>query len=853
MVLPRGSSSTSSATRDSPQPLNLPCTCSSTVLSSPRYPSCFYFSPKRYDITLSCQNSQLSGPAVGMKHSRPRSADLGGLHLATAGSGSGQGWLGSGESLQIRFAGLLTDMYNETLNAVNERDAEFAPTDLPQESRTRLIHSLDSWSFQPLNLPDEEVLACTMMLFEALFRIENMQACLGLSLKDQIYPLIHHLRRIYRWENTYHNFEHALDVLQCCYIFLRSAGMVPSVSILLDEDPDRIWVSQHEFDSGPLVTCLGLKELFVVYIAAIGHDVAHPGFTNRFMQNAETPLSMVYDGKSALEQMHCSLLLRIMRHYGLGPLLDDNGTRSVKKLLSETVLATDMSVHGTFMQNFRTLVDDSKARQGKTETDDPLWRRQVLLCQGIMKCADISNPFRPYHVSQHWAVALMGEWTSQAMLEKYMDLPTTVQCSDDPLSEAKGQVFFINTFAKPLLELMVEALPELQPHLVQCLDNLRLWQSRQNDLLAELKATDPPTTAAAPSPVPSSPSLSTSSSSRLRQDDYLTVFPLALPKHHPYRNISHVDPIRYPSVGSDEEGESDVTGDVPADGVERGRWIKEGTKVDHPEFPRSSASSASLFWPASATGTKETPSPLSNPVAECTARTSISPSSSISISMSSPSSPCASISDLSSVSGDSEYMSVGESLGASSYRSAASPGAGSIHGSKGSVNGKFQVRHEGSPSLSSTSNNGNRNGSSSSNYNSHNSTPIHLLDPHAGLRAAADSAQPMLRKKKSMLNRKSWGAPGEYAYIHANMTGKLENGQIGMGTDSSLSPPPLSSPATFGNELQFKSDPPLADNSSMLSPPYSAMRTPEPVKKSIATILVSQPHPHSRDAQPHSP
>ena len=29
-----------------------------------------------------------------MKHPRPRSADLGGLHLATAGSGFGQGWLG---------------------------------------------------------------------------------------------------------------------------------------------------------------------------------------------------------------------------------------------------------------------------------------------------------------------------------------------------------------------------------------------------------------------------------------------------------------------------------------------------------------------------------------------------------------------------------------------------------------------------------------------------------------------------------------------------------------------------------------------------------------------------------------
>lgn len=175
--------------------------------------------------------------------------------------------------------------------------------------------------------------------------------------------------------------------------------MVPPVSILLDQDPGRSWTSRRQFDSGPLITCLGLRELFVVYIVAIGHDVAHPGFTNLFMKNAETPLSMVYDGKSALEQMHCSLLLKVMRHYGLGPLLDGNGSgyQSVKKLLSETVLATDMSVHEAFMKNFKSLVHDDftePTREGRIakEGEGQLWRRQVLVCQALMKCADISNP-----------------------------------------------------------------------------------------------------------------------------------------------------------------------------------------------------------------------------------------------------------------------------------------------------------------------------------------------------------------------------------------------------------------------------------------------------------------------------
>ena len=106
--------------------------------------------------------------------------------------------------------------------------------------------------------------------------------------------------------------------------------------------------------------------------------------TNHLSQkNAQTPLSVVFDGKSALEHMHCQLLLRVMRQHGLGVLLDHptDGTR-IRRLLWETVMATDMSVHAEFMKNFAALVANPKACP----------RRQTLVCQAIMKCADISNP-----------------------------------------------------------------------------------------------------------------------------------------------------------------------------------------------------------------------------------------------------------------------------------------------------------------------------------------------------------------------------------------------------------------------------------------------------------------------------
>lgn len=91
-------------------------------------------------------------------------------------------------------------MYNQTLHAVNEYNPDLCvrflpssrlqlthtsvPAHLSNEVRCRLINTLDSWHFEPHKLLDDEVLACTLILFEALLRIEGMEETVGISMSE---------------------------------------------------------------------------------------------------------------------------------------------------------------------------------------------------------------------------------------------------------------------------------------------------------------------------------------------------------------------------------------------------------------------------------------------------------------------------------------------------------------------------------------------------------------------------------------------------------------------------------------------------------------------------------------------
>lgn len=169
------------------------------------------------------------------------------------------------------------------------------------------------------------------------------------------------------------------------------------------------------------------QDVLAIIVAAMGHDVGHPGLSNAFMvsrpyrvlatvlmaqKNARTPLSEVYDDKSVLENMHCMLVLQLLRKHGLDFLFSpaaarqerlaarrDFDAKGFRHVLYSAVLATDMSLHFAWITQLKAFGE--RIENGEVASHDKVEEQEkerVLVCQALIKCADISNP-----VSTMWA------------------------------------------------------------------------------------------------------------------------------------------------------------------------------------------------------------------------------------------------------------------------------------------------------------------------------------------------------------------------------------------------------------------------------------------------------------------
>ncbi|CAG9314499.1 unnamed protein product [Blepharisma stoltei] len=243
-----------------------------------------------------------------------------------------------------------------------------------------------------------------------------------LNINDEVFMnYFYELEMRYK-DNPYHNSTHAADVLA-------SAMFMINRSLLADLLSD--------FD------------LLATIIASLGHDVAHPGFTNRFLINNKDILAINYNDYSVLEMMHCSTTFQIMQedHSNILVSLDFDHYLAVRKLIIEMILSTDMSKHWDFLAQFK-----AKTLTGPKNIDKLEQRVDVLKL--VIKSADVGHAAKTRDLHLKWSRLVCEEFFAQGDIEKSKNQQVSMYCDRETTDIPKSQAGFIRNIVLPLYEVL---------------------------------------------------------------------------------------------------------------------------------------------------------------------------------------------------------------------------------------------------------------------------------------------------------------------------------------------------------------------------------------------------------------
>jgi len=258
----------------------------------------------------------------------------------------------------------------------------------------------------------------------------------------------------YNHDVPYHSNVHAADVVQSLHSILVS-------------------MNGRRFAESDL-------ELFSVLLAAVAHDVGHPGYNNGFQVKSKSDLAITYNDNSVLENYHVAAVFNRLIGINRDPRIDifcgmkPEQIETCRKLVIQSVLETDMTKHFSFVNRIKAILISNKDVEAIEEDD--AWD----ILHYILHMADISNAAKPTRVAEKWTDRCLEEFFRQGDEEKKLSLPVSPLCDRDTTSRADSQIGFIKFVVAPAFEILAKAIPEvhdlIRPHLEK---NAEYWKSEK--------------------------------------------------------------------------------------------------------------------------------------------------------------------------------------------------------------------------------------------------------------------------------------------------------------------------------------------------------------------------------------
>nr|XP_022917603.1 cAMP-specific 3',5'-cyclic phosphodiesterase isoform X3 [Onthophagus taurus] len=250
-------------------------------------------------------------------------------------------------------------------------------------------------------------------------------------------------------DNPFHNSMHAADVTQSTHVLLNTPAL--------------------ESVFTPL-------EIMAALFAACIHDVDHPGLTNQFLINSSSELALMYNDESVLENHHLAVAFKLLQNDGCDIFCNmaKKQRQTVRKMVIDMVLSTDMSKHMSLLADLKTMVETKKvAGSGVLLLDNYTDRIQVL--ENLVHCADLSNPTKPLALYRRWVDLLMEEFFRQGDREREAHMDISPMCDRHSATIEKTQVGFIDYIVHPLWETWADLVHPDAQDILDTLEENRDW------------------------------------------------------------------------------------------------------------------------------------------------------------------------------------------------------------------------------------------------------------------------------------------------------------------------------------------------------------------------------------------
>ena len=279
----------------------------------------------------------------------------------------------------------------------------------------------------------------------------------GILNQNKLDNFLTSLSNQYKPTTLYHNSMHGADVTQSSYIYLThsNAEKVAKTNVI---------------------------DILSIIIAALGHDLGHPGLTNMFHMNDSTDIAITYNDISILENFHASLLFRTLRksENNIFEKMSNIDYKIIRKRMISEILATDMANHGKVVSVIKSKIVVNENNEYKLNllsgNEQTKSEEQQYLLDFIIHLADLGHNTKLFNISLRWVSLLSEEFWRQGDLEKQKNLPVSFLCDREKVNIPQSQKGFINGFIIPTFEILVSVFPSLKFTLDNANHNLKEWQ-----------------------------------------------------------------------------------------------------------------------------------------------------------------------------------------------------------------------------------------------------------------------------------------------------------------------------------------------------------------------------------------